>query len=199
MMLTKRPKRTFPALMLIALIAPMVGACGGSDSGETTEAAEGPTFDAATLQACQLFTVEDAIGFNGGKRVSTMSSTLEEASGGNHLVCTYNAGTRARPRLLGLDIRPAKSPRAAARQLEGSRGFLTRLAGGEIQEVPGTGDKAVWAGGDIQQLHVLRGNLVLVISAQTDNAPRSLYIAKLAAKRVLQRLEPAQEGQKQPS
>lgn len=187
-------KQTFPALVLIALTA-----CGGPDSADTGDASAGPTIDPATLQACQLFTVEDAIGFNGGKRVSTMSSTLEEASGGNHLVCTYNAGTRARPRLLGLDIRPAKSPQAAARQLESSRGFLTRLAGGEIQEVPGIGDKAVWAGGDIQQLHVLRGNLVLVISAQTDNTPRSLYIAKLAAKRVLERLEPAQGEQKQPS
>lgn len=193
MMLTKR---TFPALMLIALA---VSACGGGSDSADSGAAAGPTFDPATLQACQLFTVEDAIGFNGGKRVATMSSTLEEASGGNHLVCTYNAGTRARPRLLGLDIRPAKSPRAAARQLESSRGFLKRLAGGEIQEVPGIGDKAVWAGGDIQQLHVLRGNLVLVISAQTDNAPRSLYIAKVAAKRVLERLEPAQGEQKQPS
>lgn len=196
MMLTKQPKRTFPALMLIALA---VSACGGSDSGETTDAAAGPTFDPTTLQACELFTIEDALSLNGGKRVSTMSSTLEEASGRNNLVCSYNAGSRARPRLLGLDIRPAKSPAAAARQLESSRGFLKRLAGGELQEVPGVGDKAVWAGGELHQLHMVRGNLVLVISAKTDNPPRSLYVAKLAAKRVLERLEPAQGEQKQPS
>lgn len=184
-------KQTFPALMLIALTA-----CGGSDSSET---AEGPTFDPATLQACQLFTVEDALSFNGGKRVATMASTLEEATSRNTLVCNYNAGTRAKPRLLGLDIRPTKSPQAAARQLESSRGFLKRLAGGEIQEVPGVGDRAVWVGGEIHQLHVQRGNLLLVINAQTDNTPRSLYIAKLAARRVLQRLEPTQGETKQPS
>lgn len=186
-------KRMFPALTLIAMLA---AACGGSGSEST---ADGPTFDASTLDACQLFTVADALSFNGGKRVSTMASTLEEATSRNNLVCAYNAGSRARPRLLGLDIRPAKSPAAAARQLESSRGFLKRLAGGEIQEVPGVGDKAMWAGGELHQLHVLRGNLILVVSAQTDNPPRSLYIAKLAAQRVLDRLEPAQGEQKQPS
>ena len=187
-------KRTFPALVLIALTA-----CGGSDATDPNETAAGPAFDPTTLQACELFTIEDALSLNGGKRVSTMSSTLEEASGRNNLVCSYNAGSRARPRLLGLEIRPARTPAAAARQLEGSRGYLKRLAGGEIQEVPGAGDKAMWVGGEFHQLHMLRGNLLLVISAKTDNPPRSLYIAKLAAKRVLERLEPAQGEQKQPS
>ncbi len=187
-------KQTFPALVLMALTA-----CGGSDSAETSDTTGGPNIDPTTLQACELFTIEDALSLNGGKRVSTMSSTLEEASGRNNLVCSYNAGSRARPRLIGLDIRPTRSPAAAARQLESSRGFLKRLAGGEIQEVPGVGDKAVWAGGELHQLHMVRGNLVLVISAKTDNAPRSLYVAKLAAKKVLQRIEPAQGNQKQPS
>ena len=187
-------KQTLPALVLIALTA-----CGGSEATGPGETAEGPTIDPTTLQACELFTIEDALSLNGGKRVSTMSSTLEEASGRNNLVCSYNAGSRARPRLLGLDIRPAKSPAAAARQLESSRGFLKRLAGGELQEVPGVADKAIWAGGELHQLHMVRGNLVLVISAKTDNAPRSLYVAKIAAKRVLERLETAQGEQKQPS
>lgn len=187
-------KRTLPALLLAVLAA-----CGGADSGDSPENAEGPAIDPATLQACQLFTVEDALSLNGGKRVSTMASTLEEATTRNNLVCTYNAGSRARPRLIGLDIRPAKSAKAAARQLENSRSFLKRLAGGEIQEVPGVGDKAVWAGGELHQLHVLHGNLLLVISAQTDNPARSLYIAKLGARRVLQRLQgaPGEPGEQQ--
>lgn len=187
-------KQTFPALVLVALTA-----CGGSETADPNETAAGPAFDPATLQACDLFTIEDALSLNGGKRVSTMSSTLEEASGRNNLVCSYNAGSRARPRLLGLDIRPAKTPAAAARQLESSRGFLKRLAGGELQEVPGVGDKAIWAGGELHQLHMVRGNLILVISAKTDNPPRSLYVAKIAAKRVLERLETAQGAPQQPS
>lgn len=190
-------KRTFPALVLIALA---VSACGGgSEATDPNEAAAGPTIDPTTLQACELFTIEDALSLNGGKRVSTMSSTLEDATSRNNLVCSYNAGSRARPRLLGLDIRPARTPAAAARQLESSRGFLKRLAGGELQEVPGVGDKAIWAGGELHQLHMVRGNLVLVVSAKTDNPARSLYVAKIAAKRVLERLEPAQGAPQQPS
>jgi hypothetical protein len=72
--------------------------------------------------------------------------------------------------------------------MNSSRDFLKRLAGGEIQEVPGLGDAAVWAGGDLHQLNVLRGNLMFLITAQTDNGPKSLYIAKMIAQKALSRL-----------
>lgn len=172
--------KSLPAFLVIILFA---GCGGGSD------APKGPTYDPATLNACELFTVRDALSF-AGEPVSSMRSTLDEASvSPNPLVCSFNAGSRARPRLFGLEIRPAASPRAAARRLESSRSYLKRLSGGEIQEVPGIGDKAMFAGGELHQLHVLRGNLVLVISAKTDNSPKSLYIAKQIARRVLARLE----------
>lgn len=168
----------------ILLLASLLTACGGG-----TETPAGSTFDPATLNACELFTVEDALSFAGGP-VSAMRSTLDEASvSPNPLVCSFNAGTREQPRPFGLEIRPATSAKAAARRLESSRGFLKRLSGGEIQEVPGVGDKAMFAGGELHQLHVLRGNLVLVISAKTDNPPKSLYVSKLIAQRVLERLE----------
>lgn len=166
------------------LLASTLAACGGG-----SDAPSGPTFDPASLHACDLFTVSDALSFAGGP-VSSMRSTLDEASTNpNPLVCSFNAGTRAQPRLFGLEIRPAASPKAAARRLESSRSYLKHLSGGEIQEVPGIGDKAMFAGGELHQLHVLRGNLVLVINAKTDNPPKSLYIGKLIAQRVLQRLE----------
>ena len=169
-----------PALLLAILFA----GCGGD-----SETPAGPAFDPAALNACELFTVRDALSFAGGP-VSAMRSTLDDASvSPNPLVCSFNAGSRAQPRLFGLEIRPAASPSAAAQRLESGRAFLKRLSGGEIKEVPGVGDKAIFAGGELHQLHVLRGNLVLVISAKTDNPPKSLYTAKLIAQRVLERLE----------
>lgn len=175
-------KTTFPALVLAVVLTMGLAACGsGSD------APEGPTFDTAEIDACQLFPVNEALGYAGGS-VSSMSSTLEDIGARNPLVCSYNAGSTNRPKLLKLEIRSANSPRAAARQMDASRDFLKRLAGGEIQEVPGLGDGAVWAGGDLHQLNVLRGNLMFLITAQTDNAPKSLYIAKLIAQRALSRL-----------
>jgi hypothetical protein len=180
-----RASRTFPALVLAALAA--AGCGSGSD------APAGPAFDPAAIQACTLFPLEEALAYARGS-VSTMSSALEDDLSRNPMICSYNAGSTSHPRILKLEVRPAASPRAAARQLEAGRDFLKRLAGGEVQEVPGLGDKAVWAGGDLHQLDVLRGNLVLVITAQTDNAPKSLYIAKLIAQRALARLTPPPGG-----
>ncbi len=174
-----------PVLILMGLL---VVACG-SDS----DAPKGPTFDTAELDACQLFPLNEALGYVGGS-VSTMSSTLEDIGARNPMVCSYNAGNTSHPRIFKLEVRAARSPRAAAGQMESSRDFLKRLAGGEIQEVPGLGDGAVWAGGDLHQLNVLRGNLILLITAQTNNAPKSLYIAKLIAQRALARLPQAPAG-----
>lgn len=182
---TTLSKTTFPALVLAVVLVMGLVACGsGSD------APAGPTFDTAEIDACQLFPPNEALGYAGGS-VSSMSSTLEDIGARNPLVCSYNAGSTSRPRILKLEIRAARSPKAAARQMDASRDFLKRLAGGEIQEVPGIGEGAVWAGGDLHQLNVLRGNLMFLITAQTDNAPKSLYIAKLIAQRALDRLPQA--------
>lgn len=172
----------------MALVLATLGGLSGL-MGCGSEVPEGPTFDTSTIQACLLFPVQEALSYGNGS-VSTMSSTLEDASDRNPMVCSYNAGNSEHPRLLKLEIRAAASAKAAARQIESSRDFLSRLTHGEIQEVPGLGQKALWAGGDLQQLQVLEGNLILVATAQTNNAPKSLYIAKLIAKNALDRLMP---------
>lgn len=175
-------KSTFPVLALAMLLA----ACG---SGSDSDAPEGPAIDPATLNACELFTVGDALQFNERRPVSPMSSTFDDASAsGNPLTCSFNTGTADQPRVLGLEIRPTRTPEAAARNMESSRAMLKRLSGGEIQEVPNLGDKAMFTGGDLHQLYVLKSNLVLVITAQTDNPSKSIYLAKLIAQRVLERL-----------
>jgi hypothetical protein len=191
-------KSTFPALMLAVLLT----GCGNGGS----DAPKGPTFDPASLNACALFTAADALQFNGGKPLMPMSSTFDDAApAGGSLSCSFNTSvaTPDQPMVLGLEIRPADSPKAAARKMESSRSMLTRLGGGEIQEVPNLGDKALFVGGTLHQLHVLEGNLVLVVTSQTDNPAKSLYVAKLIAQRALQRLEGAAPGaqgaQKQPS
>ena len=184
-------KSTFPALMLALLLT----ACGGD---EGSDAPEGASFDPASLNACELFTVADALQFNGRQPVAPRSSTFDDAArSGNALTCSFNTAvaTPDQPKVLGLEIRPARDARAAARNMESSRSMLKRLSGGEIQEVPNLGEKAMFAGGTLHQLHVLKGNLVLVITAQTDNPARSLYVAKLIAERVVQRLDGAPGAQ----
>jgi hypothetical protein len=179
--------KTFPTLIIALLLA----SCGsGSDESA------GAAIDPATLNACELFTVRDALQFNGNRPVAPMSSTFDDAArSGNPLTCSFNTGTADQPRVLGLEVKPARNARAASNNMESSRAMLKRLSGGEIQEVPGLGDKAMFAGGDLHQLHVLKGNLVLVITAQTDNPARSIYVAKLIGQRVVERLEGAPGAQ----
>lgn len=182
-------KSTFPILALALVLA----ACGGG-----SDAPEGAAIDPATLNACELFTVADALQFNGGQPVAPRSSTFDDAArSGSALTCSFNTAvaTPDQPQVLGLEIRPARDAKAAARNMESSRTMLKRLSGGEVQEVPNLGEKALFAGGTLHQLHVLKGNLVLVITAQTDNQPKSLYLAKLIAERVLQRLDGAPGAQ----
>jgi hypothetical protein len=188
--------------MLPVLMFALLAACGGgSEAPENPENPENTAIDPASLNACELFTVQDALQFNGGRSVAPRSSTFDDASrSGNPLTCSFNTAvsTPDQPQVLGLEIKPARSPEAAARNLESSRTVLKRLTGGEIQEVPNLGEKALFAGGTLNQLHVLKGNLVLVITAQTDNQPRSLYLAKLIAQRVLGRLDGAPGAQGAP-
>jgi hypothetical protein len=182
--------------MLPVLTFALLAACGGG-----SDTPEGAVIDPASLNACELFTVQDALQFNGGQAVAPRSSTFDDASrSGNPLTCSFNTAvsTPDQPKVLGLEIKPARSPEAAARNMESSRTMLKRLAGGEFQEVPGLGEKAMFAGGTLSQLHVLKGNVVLVVTAQTDNQPRSLYLAKLIAERVLQRLDGAPGAQGAP-
>jgi hypothetical protein len=191
---------TFSKNIPVLTFALLMAACGGS-SKAPEEAPEGATIDPASLNACELFTVQDALQLNGGRPVAPRSSTFDDASrSGNPLACSFNTAiaTPDQPQVLGLEIKPARSPEAAARNLESSRTMLKRLAGGETQEVPNLGEKAMFAGGTLNQLHVLKGNLVLVVTAETDNQPRSLYLAKLIAQRVLERLEGAPGAQGAP-
>ena len=188
------------SMLLVLTLALLLAACGGS-SKAPEDAPEGATIDPASLNACELFTVQDALQFNGGKAVAPRSSTFDDAArSGSALTCSFNTAvsTPDQPQVLGLEIKPARSAEAAARNLESSRAMLKRLTGGEIQEVPKLGEKALFAGGTLSQLHVLKSNLVLVVTAQTDNQPRSLYLAKLIAQRVLQRLDGAPGAQGAP-
>lgn len=174
-------RHTLPTLVFAAAL---LSACGGGED----QAASGPVFPAETLNACALFTPEDAMGL-ARKAVSPMASTLDEGTGGNPLVCTYNSGRSDAPRVSGLEIRPARTVKDARRRFDSGRSYLQTLAGKELQTVPGLGDEALWVGGTVQQMHVLKGNLHLVITAETENLPKSLYVGKVIAQRALARLD----------
>jgi hypothetical protein len=169
--------------LLIAplLLSALLAGCGGADSKPGAP---------LNVDACQLFTEQDAQSI-AGDTLAAMSSTLDEAKGRNPLECIYNSGSLEQPRILSLLIRPQRSASAAKDFLESSRSALSSMSGGKVQDVSGLGNGALWVGGRIQQLHVVTGNLQLIITAQSPDGTDQLDRARQIATRVLERLKTA--------
>lgn len=178
--MTRPPSRRFrlaPCLLAFALAA----GCGTSPESETV------ANPAAQIDACTLFTWEDAKAV-AKESVAGMSSTLDDARGRDPGQCVYNSGTLDQPRILSLLLRHFPNPASAKRVLTSSRSTFANMSGGEVQEVPGLGDGALWVGGRIQQLHVVRGSTQLVITVQSPDGTDQLGAARQIADKALARL-----------
>ncbi len=145
------------------LLALALAACGGGpESGADITIPEG--FD-----ACAILTQQRAQA-TAGEPVAGITSTLEDAQGRSPLYCPYNAGTMENLELIGLELRPTASPKAAASRMESARPYLERLSKMKIQAVQGLGDEAYWVPG-LQQLHTRRGPIVIVTTIQAGENP----------------------------
>lgn len=162
------------------LLASALAGCGGSSQSSDNAAPK--------LDACTLFTYEDAEAV-AGESLATMASTLDEAVGRDPSECLYNSGTLEQPRILSLLIRYHRSPEAAQRLQKSSRSSFRAMSGGQVREISGLGDGALWVGGRIQQLHVLAGSRQLVITVQSPDGTDQLPKARQIAVKVLERLK----------
>jgi hypothetical protein len=169
-----------PSFLLAAALA---AACGGSPD---TKAADSNAA-AEPLDACTLFTAEDAQAI-AGESIAAMSSTLDEAAGRDPGQCIYNSGNLSEPRILSLLIRPHRSAESAKRVQEASRSTLTTMAG-RVQDVPGLGEGALWVGGQLQQLHILHGDRQLIITVQSPDGTDQLEHARKIASTALARIQ----------
>jgi hypothetical protein len=166
-----RRSMTIP-LMLLAVLA-----CGRSEK----------PVPPLKVDACTLFTEEDVRAI-AGESVAAMASTLDEAQGRDPGQCIYNSGNLEQPRILSLLIRQHPSLESAKRVQEASRSTFETMTGGKVQDVPGLGDGALWVGGRLQQLHVLRGAVQLVITVQSPDGTDQLKPAREIAEKALARL-----------
>lgn len=181
-----RPSATATVLLALTLTA-----CGGGpESGAEVAIPEG--FD-----TCSILTLERAQAA-AGKPVAYITSTLEDAQGRGPLYCPYNAGTMEQLQLIGLELRPAASPRVASSRMESAKTYLERLSKKTIQPVQGLGDEAYWVPG-LQQLHTRRGPIVIVATIQAGENPlddaRQLTLDTLA---VLEKAA-AEKGKSKPA
>lgn len=144
---------------------------------------------AAKIKACDLFPQEEAEKVS-HESVARMTSTLEDAGHPDPAACVYNSGTLDQPRLLSLVVRNVNDAESAARVEADSLFYLRRLAGKPVLHIRGLGDGAVWAGGKLQQLHVRRGPVQLLVTVQSPDGSEQLAEARTIASLALARLEP---------
>ena len=178
---SSRRRLRAPSFLLAAALA---AGCGGSAD---SKAADSNAPAAELLDACTLFTAEDAQAI-AGESIAAMSSTLDEARGRDPGQCIYNSGNLTQPRILSLLIRPHRSAESAKRAQVAARSTLTTMAG-KIQDVPGLGDGAVWVGGQLQQLHVLHGPDQLIVTVQSPDGTDQLERARRIASTALSRMD----------
>jgi len=178
---SSRRRLRVPSFLLAAVLA---AGCGGSADSNGADASA-PA--AEPLDACTLFTAEDAQAI-AGESIAAMSSTLDEARGRDPGQCIYNSGNLTQPRILSLLIRPHRNAESAKRAQESGRSTLTTMAG-KVQDIPGLGDGAVWVGGQLQQLHVLHGSDQLIITVQSPDGTDQLERARRIASTALSRMD----------
>jgi hypothetical protein len=203
------PGHRWTQLLAAVALAGWVAACGQGGGGG---GARGPAGGAAAggvspgggggagalPEACTLLAQADVRAVT-REAAGLLSSTLDDAVGKDPSQCSYGLSSDLQPRAISLVVRRWPSPEQAADQLRAAESGLRSLSlGAPVEDVAGLGDGAFWVGGRIDQLHVRRGDAVLIFTVQIDQEPlraaRELAgkaLARLAAPRALGPQPPA--------
>jgi hypothetical protein len=120
--------------------------------------------------------------------VATYGSILANAKKDDPWECVYASKGKKEPRRLGLVVQPFATREEAQRIFELTTAQLEGFAGQPPQAVPGLADRALWAGGQLNKLFLLRGRFRLVIGSMMTDDDTSLAAAKAVATRALARL-----------
>jgi hypothetical protein len=145
------------------------------------------------LDACALLAPADVQAV-APQASGSLSSTLDDAVGKDPGQCSYGLSSDLQPRAISLTVRQfASAEEAAGQQRSAESGLRSVAPSGAVEEVPRLGDGAFWVGGQIDQLHVLRGDRRLIFTVQLDKEPQRA--ARALAAKALERLsQPAVPG-----
>jgi hypothetical protein len=139
-----------------------------------------------SIDACLLLLRSD-VDPAGELGLTKASNLVDEHEGPFFAKCGY--GRRGPWRYVGVEVRRSLSPESAARIQQQSRPFLRRLAREPLVEVADLGEAAVWAGGKLGQLHVLQGDLRLILTIELGDDFDGQTLAVQLARLALDRLE----------
>jgi hypothetical protein len=178
------PRRARSLVLPLALGLAVAG-CGPSGGGG--KSAPAPAAPVQRIDPCTLLTAADAQAALGGPVGQLMmTSVLDDArnSSGDPAQCGY--GLEDDPsRTVRLEVRPMADAARAQGALDSARSVL---AASGVQDVPGLGDAAFWAGGAIHQLHLRQGSTGIVVTCDPGPGKDALAVAKTVAGRALGRL-----------
>ena len=160
--------------------APLLGAC--SDANEPREVAA----DAPPIDACALLPEDEAIRL-AEQDLDPVSTAVDRRVDRETAKCSY-ANLGGPPfRMISLEVRRYPSLKQAARAHERTLKLLRRVERENAEDIAGLGESALWAGKN-QQVHVLRGDLRLIVTVQLGDPRFRGEAAREIAARALQRL-----------
>jgi hypothetical protein len=163
---------------------------GGPAAGANGQAPATATPALPPIDACTLLAPADVQAV-APQASGSLSSTLDDAVGKDPGQCSYGLSSDLQPRAVSLTVRQlASAEEAASQQRTAESGLRSVAPPGTVADVQGLGDGAFWVGGQIDQLHVLRGDRRLIFTVQLDKAPQQAAQA-LAAKALARLAHPA--------
>jgi hypothetical protein len=140
------------------------------------------------VDACVLLPKEDAEAVTGVPMVATFGSARGGGEKTDPGECVYASSGKKNLRRLGLSVQAFESHEEATHIFDLTTAQLPSFAGQAPQEVPGLADRALWAGGQLNKLFILRGRYRLIVGSMATDNDTSLAAAKNAATRALARL-----------
>jgi len=173
------------ALFLLVALLSLVGCgnSGGTDTGiiiNKPRIAQ-PETPAKAVSACSLLTQEEAAAILGEPVEKPANST----TGGTVSNCNWMTSSF---QMIGILVRLASTPEEAETVRNQAHQQSKSLSGVDPEDIPGLGENAYWAGGNINQLNVFKGKYWLIITASKGNGSENLTLAKAVAEKALPRL-----------
>jgi hypothetical protein len=168
-----------PAPLVVALSILLSG-CGGRAGAPPAPAAAEASLDACVLLLRQDL---DPAGEMGLRKIRT---AIDQTEGPRYAKCAW--GVPRSDLFASLELRRMESPQRARAAQEGGLALLRRLAGVDLVHVSGLGDTAAWAGGRLDQLHIVEREFRLILTLEIGPEAQRRELARAIGANVLERL-----------
>lgn len=142
-----------------------------------------------SVNACQLLLpreAEDAAGM----QLDTVGAAIDKHADTKSAKCSFGINTDGQFRMVAIEVRQFTTLGEAAKKQQDAERSLPRLTMSEVlTPVEGVGERAVWTGGELSQMHVLSGHRRLIVSMEIGEPADRKEQATKIAQRALLRLE----------